>query len=146
MSRSRPSFLRYLGFACLSVALANVGFWLWVAMAGSDGSADDSAQAVFLLGLLMSALVGWRIWGPILLIAILPGYPIFVIFHRWLCDMNLNRTWSNLLPAAVISVLSWWLAMVVLGVEASKSVSLLYFGIPAAVLSAYLILIRREEI
>ncbi|WP_421702120.1 hypothetical protein [Aliiroseovarius sp.] len=146
MSRSRPSLLRYLGFACLSVALANVGLWLWVAMAAPDGAADVSAQDVFLFGLLMSALVGWRIWGPILLIAILPGYPIFVIFHRWLCDMTLNRTLPNLLPAAVISVLSWWLANVVLGGEVSKSVSLLYFGIPAAVLSATLILIRREEI
>lgn len=151
MSRNTPSFRRYLGFACLSVGLAVVGYWLFMAslVLSVDGVPDAGSVLVF--GLVMTVLVGWVIWGPILASALFPGYHLYRWVHRAICARRPGHILPNLVAATTVSLVSWGAAVAVLIATGQISGSpgemtqLLLFGTPAALVSATLILIKCED-
>lgn len=151
MSRRAPPFPRYFAFAALSIGVAVVGLWGFAFALAATSPDAPNPGGVMVFGLIMTVIVGWVIWGPILAAALMPGFFLFRWIHKTLCSVMDGHILPNLLAAAVVSVLSWLLPWVLLGWLRDTGgtlfgpSTLLLFGTPAALVSAFLILIRREE-
>lgn len=153
MSRRRPPFPRYLAFVCLSIGLAVVGFLAFESVTGVLQGQRDLRDAVggLFSGIAFGVVIGWIFWAPILIVALFPGYLLFGWFHRALCALTPGSVLPNLVPAIGISLLSGAFALagpaMIFGATELPEIpyDLLPFGVGAAMLAAFLVLIRREE-
>lgn len=155
---SQLPFERYFSCVSLTVLICVILFWGYVSFTPklSDASPEqiEIAVRVFVWGILLSVFPGVLLWGPMVIVALIPGYFLFELLRHGLQKAFKCRILSVLLPTLVVCSLSVLLPFFIMQLEYGYRIAIretkeayfpLLFALPSATLSAFLILIPREK-
>ncbi|MBO9412804.1 MULTISPECIES: hypothetical protein [unclassified Ruegeria] len=150
MNSEYPTLRQFFDFVVLATLMAVLAFLGW-SLVTIDQSAANIANRGTSFGLLltMTVFLGWPIWGSILLFGLFPGRFVFVFVCDTLRHLPFGRNGSTLIAAAAVAVSSWFLSALIFSTSSSKaglfeSLFLLQFGVPAAMIAAWIALPKPE--
>ncbi|WP_037307364.1 hypothetical protein [Ruegeria halocynthiae] len=146
----RPSFARYAGFAAVTILFTLLLMMFSAIVPNLSGEAIVN----ILFGIAFLFFWGSPIWVPVMLFSLVPGFFVY----RWMV--------GKLLPSKILPMLSVSTAALVVSIQSSIGIPVglrilspersffeffsaaqfwpLIFGAPAAVLSALLVLYKRD--